>query len=126
MQITTNLTQHNVTESQERAGICDLVPGQHSKLKALLTMKAEDVNQASIIERAEQIADFCEYFAVDGQRFMIGGAPFLMPVLSKALWNRGYKPFYAVSDRVSEESTLADGSVRKVVVFNHVSLVEAM
>ena len=126
MQITTNLTQHNVTPSQEAAGICDLVPSQHNKLKAMLTMKAEDVCQASIIERAELIADFCDVFAVDGHHFMIGGAPFLMPVLSKALWNRGFKPFYAVSDRVSEESVLADGSVRKVMVFNHVSLVEAM
>ena len=60
MSMTTNLTQHNVTESQEEAGICDLVPSQHRLLKMLLTMEAKDVNQASVAGRAEDIADFCD------------------------------------------------------------------
>lgn len=55
---------------------------------------------------------------------MIGGAPFLMPVLDKALRNYGHRPIYAFSKRESVEKTNPDGTVVKTSVFKHAGFVE--
>ena len=56
---------------------------------------------------------------------MIGGAPYLMSALERALKQRGVKPLYAFSLRVSEdvldEST---GEVKKTLVFKHLGFLE--
>ena len=56
---------------------------------------------------------------------MIGGAPYLMAELEKALWNRGIEPVYSFSERKSVE-TEKDGVVTKVNVFEHVGFVSAI
>jgi hypothetical protein len=57
-------------------------------------------------------------------RVMLGGAPYLMGALEKAVRECGFTPVYAFSQRESEEITQPDGSVRKVQVFRHCGFVE--
>jgi hypothetical protein len=55
---------------------------------------------------------------------MIGGAPFFMEPLSRALRDAGYKPIFAFSRRESVERTMPDGTVQKVAIFRHLGFVE--
>lgn len=65
-------------------------------------------------------------FAIHGAAAMIGGAPFLMPALEKALRTKGILPVYAFSQRESVEEIMEDGTVRKTAVFKHRGFVEAV
>jgi hypothetical protein len=57
-------------------------------------------------------------------RVMVGGAPYFMSFLEKALKEQGHRPLYAFSRRESVDQLQPDGSVRKVAVFRHVGWVE--
>ncbi len=54
---------------------------------------------------------------------MIGGAPWLMPVLAKVLMQRGINPVYAFTKRDVVETANPDGSVTKSSKFVHVGFV---
>lgn len=57
---------------------------------------------------------------------MIGGAPFFMAPLEAAILSVGVTPVYALSDRVSIEEPLSDGSTRKTQVFKHLGFIPAI
>lgn len=107
-----NLTQHKSTPDQGCSEIVNV-----KRLRSLLTFKKLP-GQLEITARAEHIARM----AVDSghDSALIGGAPFLMPVLALALKEKGIVPFYAFSERVSTEK---DGI--KTSVFNHVGFIKA-
>jgi len=63
--------------------------------------------------------------AADDLCAMIGGAPYLMGHLAAVLHKVGVRPLFALSDRVSEEVPLSDGTVKKVSVFRHLGFVDA-
>jgi len=117
-----NLTQHAATAEQIAAGVRDVVQhhGEREKLKSLLTFEslptAEDV-----YERAYAIAALAQSYFVDVA--MIGGAPYLMGALERALNKVGIKPVYAFSERVSVEK-IVSGVVVKTNEFKHVGFVE--
>jgi len=52
-------------------------------------------------------------------RFMVGGQADLMEYLEAAIRRVGGIPVRALTERVSEDQTQPDGSVRKVAVFRH-------
>lgn len=54
---------------------------------------------------------------------MIGGAPWLMPVLAKVLMQRGINLVYAFTKRDVVETANPDGSVTKSSKFVHVGFV---
>lgn len=56
---------------------------------------------------------------------MIGGAPYLMPELERALKKFGISVLYAYSERVGVETTNPDGSVTKNYVFKHQGFYQA-
>lgn len=114
-----NLTQHPATPEQVAAGVRDLPPEERSLLGKLLTF--EEIPTCAILhEVAALVADLVP----NGEdSAMIGGAPFFMAPLEKALLSRGISPVYAFSRRESIEQTQADGSVRKVAVFRHAGFV---
>jgi hypothetical protein len=56
---------------------------------------------------------------------MIGGAGFFLPVLEKALHQRGIIPVHAFSKRESVETRNADGTVSKTNIFKHLGFVES-
>jgi len=53
------------------------------------------------------------------KKAMIGGPPYLMSALEKALCQYGIEPLYAFSIRESKEVRKEDGSVEKIAVFRH-------
>lgn len=121
-----NLTQHRATAEQREAGVFDLHPQHQEKLRELLTF--DDLPTAEeVAVDAEIAADLAADVAAVARchHVMIGGAPFLMSSLERALKNRGLTPVYAFSRRESVEETMPDGSIRKVAVFRHEGFVAA-
>jgi hypothetical protein len=128
-----NLTQHPATPEQKAQGVEDLPALEREQLIRLLTFETIP-SSGELKERAEAIACLCyqrdewarceeEYARCDAA--MIGGAPYLMAPLERALLAAGIKPLYAFSQRVSEEKVNPDGSVIKTQVFKHLGFVEA-
>lgn len=110
-----NLTQHQSTPEQG----C-LEPKQKSDVQASLTF--DDIPS---VEEMQKRARFLAAIAKESgaTAAMIGGAPFFMSTLERALIEAGVKPVYAFSRRESVES-VKDGIVTKLNVFKHVGFVE--
>ena len=121
-----NLTQHAATPDQVQAGVVDLYGVDQLALRVLLKFRWLP-SASEIAERAELLAELAVHNGLgedDGDdpfpdAAMIGGAPYLMAPLERALAARGIKPVYAFSLRVSSEVTLPDGSVEKRAQFQH-------
>ena len=116
-----NLTQHQATPEQIKAGVIDLTGNALDTLKFNLTFISM-LDKKGIVERAERIAALAE--AHGYKKAMCGGAPYLMGPLEEALRNKGITPVYAFSERISKEETLPDGTVRKVNIFQHRGFIE--
>ena len=115
-----NFTQHAATAEQVAAGVIDLMQHDLASLKALLNFVGLPTAD-EIYERAYEIAKLADNLMAES--VMIGGAPFLMPVLQKALQMRGITVLYAFSERVSIEK-IVNGVVVKTNEFKHVGFVE--
>ena len=117
-----NLTQHKSTPEQ---GVTDLAPDMRDVLVRLLTV--DTIPTVEEIEaRCADIAYLAsEAFDEPPKYAMIGGAPWMMARLERALIERGIEPLYAFSVRESTEEVQADGSVRKVAVFKHAGFIPA-
>ena len=127
-----NLTQHVATDEQKAQLVVE--PRMcKAKIQKLLTFE-EIPTKEEIEARAKELAKIASsdasFYAGDTDneiwitRVMIGGAPYLMGALERALREYGFTPVYAFSKRVSEEITQPDGSVRKIAVFRHLGFVE--
>jgi len=114
-----NLTQHKATPDQIKAGVVE--PSDKGAVQDLLTFK-ELPTAGEIREKAEKISKIAEGQCPSG-KVMIGGAPYLMGPLEKALKDKGLVPLYAFSERESVEVALPDGSVKKTFVFKHLGFV---
>ena len=111
-----NLTQHEASAEQRAAGVFDLEGGLSYALKQALTF-----NSLPTIEEIEQRADHISALAIGtgASIAMIGGAPYLMSALERALKASGIRPVYAFSERVSSEK---DGV--KTSTFRHLGFIE--
>lgn len=130
-----NLTQHKATPEQIAAGVIDLPDIYREQLSALLTFE-EMPTSAEVQARAEQVAAFAVGLWAEWEEgrapnqahlsecAMIGGAPYLMAPLERALIEAEFAPVYAFSRRETVEETLPDGSVKKTGVFRHLGFVE--
>ena len=115
-----NFTQHAATAEQLDAGVIDLMQHDLASLKALLNFVGLPTAD-EIYERAYAIAALAENLFAE--TVMVGGAPFLMPVLQKALQMRGITVLYAFSERVSVEKVV-NGVVVKTNEFKHIGFIE--
>lgn len=113
-----NLTQHQATVDQLAVGVVDLTGQQLSMVKALLTFD-EIPNESEMKERAYQIAEIARKH---GTSAMIGGAPFFMSYLERALHKAGVTPFYAFSKRCVIKE---DDGVKERIIFKHEGFVDA-
>lgn len=120
-----NLTQHNATAEQAVVGVFNIGDTElNTAVKQLLTFNTiEEASAESMEARAEKLATIAAKCGADAA--MIGGAPYFMSALERALKVSGIKPLYAFSVRESREVTNPDGSVTKTNVFKHVGFVEA-
>ncbi len=115
-----NFTQHAATAEQVAAGVIDLMQHDQASLKALLNFVGLPTRD-DVYNRAYAIAALAENLFAE--TVMVGGAPFLMPVLQKALQMRGITVLYAFSERVSIEK-IVNGVVVKTNEFKHSGFVE--
>ena len=115
-----NVTQHVATNSQIAVGVVDMLTIDRVELTALLTFTTVP-SYRDMVERATAIKAIVDGYSVSS--VMLGGAPFFMAILETVL-HYTYSVVYAFSTRESIESVLADGSVRKVNVFNHAGWVQ--
>lgn len=113
-----NLTQHSATSEQIAAGVVE--PADKAAVQAALTF--DTLPDSGVLRtRAETLAMFA---AASGHKSaMIGGAPFFMSWLEKALVAAGVRPLYAFSVRETKEEVQPDNSVIKVAVFRHAGFV---
>jgi len=115
-----NLTQHKPTPEQVSAGVVE--PAEEDKQTIRNALTFDDLPTAEKIERrAQALAKVAKRYCDSA---MIGGAPYLMSALERALKERGIKPLYAFSKREVVEEQLSDGSVKKTQVFKHLGFVE--
>lgn len=127
-----NVTQHSATAEQLAQGVVDLPEEVRECLSAALTF-AGLPDAGEIEARAAIIAELAVQNGLGGDdgddptpaSAMIGGAPYLMAPLERALRAVGIEPIYAFSTRASVEQHQPDGSVRKVMVFRHAGFVAA-
>ena len=115
-----NFTQHPTTPEQLAQGVIDLMQHDLASLKELLNFVGLP-SRDDVYNRAYAIAALAENLFAE--TVMVGGAPFLMPVLQKALQMRGITVLYAFSERVSIEK-IVNGVVVKTNEFKHVGFVE--
>ncbi len=115
-----NLTQHVATPDQIAAGVVEPTASDKAAIQSALTF--DTLPDSMILRtRAETLA---MYAAGAGARsVMIGGAPYFMAPLEKALISVGVRPLYAFSVRETEEQTSLDGSVKKIAVFRHAGFI---
>lgn len=117
-----NLTQHPATPEQRAAGVIDLSDRDRALLAHALTFD-ECPDQATLKTRAVSIAMMAAGHPSKACSAMIGGAPYFMEPLERALWDVGIRPLYAFSVRESVERTRPDGTVEKTAVFRHTGFV---
>lgn len=119
-----NLTQHRASEDQIREGVFDsseISEEFEAEVKRLLTFE-ELPDEKTIWQRAMALADYCNELGVGTA--LIGGAPFFMGPLARALKFRGVNPLFAFSKRESIEKEV-DGKTVKTSVFKHAGFVPA-
>ena len=120
-----NLTQHVATPEQLKEGVVEPDDQLKVEIKRFLTFDSLP-SRKEIKDCAENLAQLARNehpdASADGVFVMIGGAPYLMGPLEKALKEKGCRPVYSFSERVSEEITTANG-VEKRTVFKHVGFV---
>ena len=114
-----NLTQHQATPEQIAQGVVE--PHKKVLIKDLLTFTSAPSTE-EVWVKARTLAALAEEAGADSA--MIGGAPYLMGKLEFSLKQRGIKPLYSFTERVSEEVHQPDGTVTKTNVFKHVGWVE--
>lgn len=118
-----NLTQHPASREQLDVGLVDLDPESREALVELLTF-GEPPSTLEIEARVKRVISLATH--VNCQSAMIGGAPWLMAPLIKGLIRAGIRPLFAFSVRESSETTLPDGSVKKISLFKHRGWVEGV
>lgn len=113
-----NLTQHTPTPSQAAEVTFITIPDEiRAQVLALITFAPAEVNYETLRERADTLAQIAANSGADVA--MLGGAPFFQSFLENALLAQGVGFCYALSERVARDEIQADGSVRKVSVFEH-------
>ncbi len=115
-----NLTQHIATPDQISAGVVEPSPADKALIQSALTF--DTLPDSMILRtRAETLA---MYVSGTGHKSaMIGGAPYFMAPLEKALINSCVRPLYAFSVRETDEQTQPDGSVKTVAAFRHAGFI---
>lgn len=116
-----NLTQHVATPSQKEQGVIDMLPQHREQLVALLTFN-ELPSEQQLFDRSTQLVILASKYACDC--IMLGGAPYLMPVLEQAIAvDMGKPAVYAFSKRISTEVINELGEVTKTNTFAHAGFV---
>ena len=125
MRKTINLTQHK--PSQEQTNVFT-VPGLYDQDTDTLESVSDLLTFDNLPTQDEMNVRACKLALLavrnSANKALIGGAPFFMSTLEKALIVVGVTPVYAFSQRQSAEVVQEDGTVVKTNVFKHLGYVE--
>lgn len=111
-----NLTQHESSVEQKRAGVVDLHDNDLAELKRLLTFTTLP-SIADVVKRALKIVKIAEQLGAN--EAMIAGAPYLIVVLQQELEAVGIRPLHSFTERISTEAVDSDNTVIKTSKFLH-------
>ena len=116
-----NLTQHQLT-SQQLVGAAEVGNDVRDEIVKLITFSG--CPTAEIIKgNASRLAEICR--DMHASHAVIGGAPYFMGPLEKALRNVGIVPLYAFTERVAVEVVNPEtGEVTKTSKFNFAGWIE--
>ena len=119
-----NLTQHVATVGQQAGGVVE--PALKERVQDLLTFKALP-SRADIEARAVALASLASLAKLaSAEAALIGGAPYLMGDLERALRAAGVMALYSYTERQSVEELSADGqTVVKRQIFEHAGFIPA-
>jgi hypothetical protein len=115
-----NLTQHAATTEQLEVGVTEPTPEVKKEIQMLLTFEYIP-SEYEMAHRAAQLAKIADLSTESD--VMIGGAPFFMSALERALKNLGMRPLYAFSIRECVDKIQPNGEKIKTSVFRHVGFV---
>lgn len=118
-----NLTQHEATPDQTADGVVEPDAGTKERIKRLLTFQF--LPSRSDLEARAALLRFLVQEHPECEAAMIGGAPYFMGTLERALKSANIKPLYSFSLRESVDEVQEDGSTVKRSVFRHAGWVEA-
>lgn len=118
-----NLTQHTMTAEQignNEVFRIESVPGDivNDRLTFNEMPTAEEM-----AERALELSRIAAQHSAEAA--LIGGAPYFMPFIEKALLKLNIIPLYSFSKRESVERKNADGTIVKTSVFKHIGYIQA-
>ena|GEM_PF-804788 len=117
---TLNLTQHVATPQQIADGVVEPSDETKQRIKALLTF--EEIPKCDEVERrANELASIAK--ASGHANALIGGAPWFMAPLERALVYAGIMPVYSFSQRRSIERIDDAGKVIKSTEFVHIGFI---
>lgn len=118
-----NLTQHNLTQEQVANNECFRIEAVANDIVCdRLTFNSIPTAE-EMEERALELARLAANHSVEAA--VIGGAPYFMPFIEKALLKLDIMPLYSFSKRESVERKNPDGTVVKTSVFKHIGWVKA-
>lgn len=112
-----NCTQHKETREQIDSGVYSVTEYVES-IQELLTFVLIPT-QSEMDDRAKKLAVMAKI--TGAKEVMLGGAPFFMSTLEKAMIDVGIRPIYAFSERVSIENAETG---KKKSVFKHKGFVK--
>lgn len=116
-----NLTQHKATQDQIDQGVVDFDDETRAEISKLLTFdKLPDHHE--MIKRACDLVTILRLKNHIRCEVMIGGAPFFMSTLERALYMNEFDPVFAFSKRVSVEKEV-NGKIVKTNEFKHIGFV---
>ncbi|MCF7936050.1 MAG: hypothetical protein K9L28_06905 [Synergistales bacterium] len=115
-----NLTRHTATAEQTAEGVVE--PANKALVVALLTFHRPPTAE-NLRMRAAELAQCAREQRADTA--LIGGAPYLMAPLERALRRWGVRPLYSFSRRVATEALQEDGSLQTTYTFRHEAFVPA-
>jgi len=117
---TLNLTQHLATPQQIADGVVEPSTETKERIKALLTFN-EIPTCEEVERRAKELAGIAK--ASGHANALIGGAPWFMAPLERALVYAGIMPVYSFSQRRSVERLDEAGKVIKSTEFVHTGFI---
>ena len=115
-----NLTMHDATEEQIRAGVFE--PRDKESVKEALLFTTLPTKE-DVVKKAKALTEIARLEVADAA--MIGGALYLMPALAAELKAHGITPYFAFTEREAVEKTNEAGEVVKTSVFRFKGFVEA-
>lgn len=118
-----NLTQHKATQDQIDQGVVDFDDETRAKISQLLAFD-EMPDRNEMIERAHKLVTILRLKNHIRCEVMIGGAPFFMYTLERALYMNEFNPVFAFSKRVSVEKEV-DGKIIKTNEFKHIGFIRS-